>query len=98
MKNENNLSNSQRKLAIEELDSRIEIQKALAFAMQRCDSLDLNALKTSSDIYVEFGKKLDLKDIMTGIRRGGLGYYGVYYKLTTNVIAHWIHQYIKSQK
>jgi len=88
------LSKSPQQLTTEKLDSKIEIQKSLAFAMQRCDSLDLNALLCANDIFNQFNGKLSLERIKIAIRNGSMGKYGINYKLTTQVISNWIYKFI----
>ena len=98
MKNEKTLATSQTQLTTEPLKTKTEIAKSLVFAMQRCDYPEINIEKASIDIHIEFGKKLNLKDIMTAIRTGAMGKYGVNYKLTTQVVGSWIYKYIKETK
>ena len=76
MQNENKLTQSQTQSATVSY-SRKEISKSLAFAMQRCDSLDLNVEATATDIRNEFMNKLDLKEIIKAIKSGAMGKYGV---------------------
>lgn len=66
--------------------------------MQRCDSLDLNAVKAATDIEAEFIRKLNINEIKKAIRTGAMGKYGVNYKLTTQVVGSWIYKYIKETK
>ena len=97
MKSENNLTQLEKQLQTAhttKLANKIEIQKSLAFAMQRCDSLDLNALLCSDDIFDQFNSKLSLGCIKIAIRNGSMGKYGINYKLTTQVISNWIYKYI----
>ena len=94
MKNENKLVASEPQLTAEQFNKK-EIAKSLVYAMGRCDSNELNLEESAKDINIEFAKKLNLTEIMTAIRTGAMGKYGVNYKLTTQVVGSWIYKYIK---
>lgn len=74
-----------------------ELAGALIIASQRT-LCDLKHEKNIvNDILKEF-KHLNIKQIIEAIKRGGLGYYGNCYKLSTTQICVWIREYEREIK
>lgn len=81
---------------LDKKDLSIELEKSLIIAMDRTDSKLLNSKNTIDDIIEKFSKK-KLCDVLDGIKQGGLGEYGIVYKITTQSVCYWINQYLNEK-
>jgi len=72
------------------------LKKSLAVAMQRTNTEIISFELTLKDILIEFNNK-KIIDVIEAIRQGGLGRYGITYKLTTQIVCYWINQYLKEK-
>lgn len=71
-----------------------KIKEFLLVAVQRVDSQLDNIQKTINDIITEFPNMKE-NEFRKALRNGGLGKYGVTFKLTTQVVCYWIREYKK---
>lgn len=71
-----------------------KLKEFISLAVDRVESEPKNIENTISDILNEF-PKIKEPEFRKALRNGGLGKYGVTYKLTTQVICYWIREYKK---
>ena len=81
----------------EETTLEYKLKSFLIVAEERCDLQIKDIDKTINDILNEF-PKLNENQFRKSLRNGGLGKYGVSYKLSTQQICFWIREYIKENK
>lgn len=73
------------------------ISSCLAVAFERTRTEPFDITKMVKDILSEFNHITDAQ-IRDAIRNGGLGKYGVSYKLSTQVVCFWIREYLRDKK
>jgi hypothetical protein len=72
------------------------IKKSLIIALERTNTNPFDLTNMISDIQSEFSR-ISIEDIQKAIRKGGLGEYGITYKLSTQVVCFWIREYLKNK-
>ena len=77
------------------MDNKIEITKSVLFAMKRTNSLNLDADDIAKDICGEFVGRIGLKEVMRGIKKGSLGYYGEAKNINYSSFGSWITKHLK---
>lgn len=75
---------------------KLNILSYIELAQERTGYVLQNPDSAIQDILNEF-KYLKEIDIKNAFRNGGLGRYGVTYKLTIQVLCHWIREYEKEK-
>jgi hypothetical protein len=74
-----------------------DLQKALFFAFERTRSEPFDVTLLIKDVLSEF-PNLNTAEIITALRRGGLGMYGRTFKLSTQEVCFWIRQHLKEKQ
>lgn len=72
------------------------LQTSIAVAFERTQTEPYNLDSMINDVLTEF-PKYGTETFKNAIRKGSLGAYGLNYKVTTQVVCHWIREYVKSQ-
>lgn len=90
----NNLENLPKKQGLVTRDTKLS--NSILVAFERTGTTPFNIDNMVTDIESEF-KYLPTDELIKAIRNGGLGAYGITYKLTTQSICFWIREYIKAE-
>jgi hypothetical protein len=81
-------------IALENQTRTSNIKASLVLAYERADFEPKNIDQTTKDISGEF-YFLEDEEIQKALRNGGLGMYGIPYKLSTLVFCAWIREYLR---
>lgn len=67
----------------------------LVFERTGFEPIDITSMMR--DVFDEF-PNISIEDTRTALRKGGLGHYGISYKISTQVICFWIREYLRNKK
>ncbi len=92
-----NLHELQTKSETVNTNKKQDLQTALILAFERTRSEPFDVTGLIQDVLSEF-PNLNSDEMITALRRGGLGMYGRTFKLSTQEVCFWIRQHLKEKQ